>query len=358
MIRLIAAVFLAAVVSAQQPAPSDVQFADRLSQLMESTAVAVPGLVPASEPVRRLASATLTAMRAAEQDPVLKYRFSKQVAAYLALSDSFPRPEPFPATAEQQFSELRDGLHRLEIRFEGSLEAANRTARSREADPTNSARYADANSKLLPAGTGPRVVFLGDSITDLWRLNEYFTGRDFINRGIGGQTTLQMLGRFLQDVVALKPKAVVILAGINDIARDIKPGAIEDNLALMGESAKINGIKPVFASILPVSDYHKGTDPRYEVTKARSPAAIRQVNSWMREYCRRENFTYLDYYTAIADGTGQIPADMADDGLHPNAKGYRAMAPLALDAVNRALSVSAPAVPEKSQKRHFGLLGK
>ena len=123
----------------------------------------------------------------------------------------------------------------------------------------------------------------------------------------------------------------------------------------MGELAKANGIRPLFASILPVSDYHKDVDPRYEMTKARPPAIIRQINGWMQDYCRRQGFTYVDYYTAMADGRGEMPADMADDGLHPNSKGYRAMAPLALDALNRTLVPTPPPASEKNQKKRFGL---
>jgi lysophospholipase L1-like esterase len=167
-----------------------------------------------------------------------------------------------------------------------------------------------------------------------------------------------MLGRFVQDVVNLKPKAVLILAGTNDIARGIKAGAIEDDLAMMGELAKANGIRPLFGSILPVGDYHRDADPRYEMTKTRPPAVIRQINAWMQDYCRREGFAYVDYYSAMADSSGQMPADMADDGLHPNSKGYRVMAPVALEAVNRVLSGVGQPATEKTQKRRFGLLSK
>ncbi len=331
---------------------SDAQLAERLAQLMESTAVVVPGLAKASEGLRQLAGSSLTSMRAAPQDAALRYQFAKQVGIYVALADSFPRPDPFPPVAERQFADLHEGLQRYEARFGASLEEQRRAAEARDADPSNSARYADANSKLLPAGANPRVVFLGDSITDAWRLNEYFTGRDFVNRGISGQTTLQMLGRFTQDVTALKPKAVLILAGTNDIARGIKPSSIEDDLAMMGDLAKAYGIAAVFASILPVSDYHKGEDARFEMTKTRPPAVIKQINTWIQDYCRRQGFTYLDYYAAMVDPSGQMISDMADDGLHPNAKGYRVMAPLALDALNRALRAqnSPPPQPQRSRK--------
>jgi lysophospholipase L1-like esterase len=126
----------------------------------------------------------------------------------------------------------------------------------------------------------------------------------------------------------------------------------------MAELAKASGIKPLFASLLPVSDYHKDADGRFEVTRTRPPAIIRQLNSWMQEYCRKEGFTYVDYFTAMSDGNGLMQADMADDGLHPNSKGYRAMAPIALDALNKTLSAVGPPATEKTQKKRFGLLGK
>ena len=360
-IAVMAALILGSGLPAQGPAGltmTDAQLADHVSQLMESTAVAVPGLVSASGSVRQLATSALASLHAAPQDLALQYRFSRLVAAYLALSDTFPHPQPFPQLAEQQFSELRESAQRFQVRFEAALEQLDRAAQARNADPSNVARYADANAKLPPPAATPRVVFFGDSITDAWRLNEYFTGRDFVNRGISGQTTLQMVGRFLQDVVSLKPKAVLILAGTNDIAQGIRVSAIEDNLTEMGELAKASGIQPVFASVLPVSDYHKDVDARFEVTKTRPPGTIRQINTWLQEYCRKEGFTYVDYFAAMADGNGFMPADMADDGLHPNSKGYRVMAPLALDALNKTLSAVAAPAAEKTQKKRFGILGK
>ena len=119
---------------------------------------------------------------------------------------------------------------------------------------------------------------------------------------------------------------------------------------MMGELAKANNVKPLFASILPVSDYHKGTDPRFEMTRTRPLATIRQINAWLQDYCRKEGFVFVDYYSNLADGTGQIPADMADDGLHPNSKGYRAMSPVALDALNKVLSSAGQPTTEKTRK--------
>jgi acyl-CoA thioesterase-1 len=323
------------------------QLATRMLQLIESTAVSVPGLVRASEPVKQNAEMTLTSMQRTPLNPALIYQFINQVKAYLALSDSIPRPFPFPQTADQQFSELREGLQRIQQHFEAILQVQNQGIQARDSDPENLKRYAEANTKVMPPGKLPRIVFLGDSITDGWRLNEYFTGRDFINRGISGQTTIQMLGRFMEDVVSLHPKEVLILAGTNDIARGIPTQSIEDNLSMMGELAKAHNIKVLFASILPVSDYHKDADPRYEMTKTRPPATIEQINRWLQEYCTKQGFVYVDYYSAMVDDKNQMKADLADDGLHPNSKGYRVMSPIALEAIGRALSPPAPEPPEE-----------
>jgi acyl-CoA thioesterase-1 len=338
-------------------AQAAIQLATRASQLMESTAAAVPGLPAASESLRRASEQTLAALTGTPQSPVFTWQFAGQLHAYLALSDTFPRPNAFPQTAADQFTELRDAQDRLQRHIGALLESNVRTTAARDADPNTLKRFADANSKLLPPTKLPRVVFMGDSITDFWRLNEYFTGRDFINRGISGQTTTQMLGRFKQDVLDLKPKAVLILAGTNDIARGIPAAAVQDNLSMMADLAKAHGIKVLFASILPVSDYHKAENPRFEMTKNHPPFTIQQVNTWLKEYCRREGFTYVDYYAAMADTNGQLPADQSDDGLHPNAKGYRVMSPAALQSIDRVLSAPVPSEPAPAQqKRRFGVL--
>ena len=150
----------------------------------------------------------------------------------------------------------------------------------------------------------PRVVFLGDSITDGWRLNEYFGDRDFVNRGISGQITGEMLGRMKADVIDLKPEAMIVLAGTNDIARGVPVAAIENNLAMIADLAEFHKIKPLFASVLPVSDYHKGVNPANERTKQRPPATILELNAWLKSFCARRNFTYVDYFPALADQAG------------------------------------------------------
>jgi lysophospholipase L1-like esterase len=209
-------------------------------------------------------------------------------------------------------------------------------------DFANLARYRDANSKLAPPTKDEqRVVFMGDSITDSWKLNEYFPDKPYINRGISGQTTSQMLLRFRPDVIDLKPRVVVILAGTNDIAGNTGPisiEAIEGNIASMAELAHANGIKVVLSSILPVSDYNKDKSGRPVIrTIQRQPAQILELNRWLKNFAAERGFVYLDYFTATVDDKGFFREDIANDGLHPNAKGYEIMKPLAENAINLAL---------------------
>jgi lysophospholipase L1-like esterase len=187
------------------------------------------------------------------------------------------------------------------------------------------AHYRDANAALKPLAPGEnRVVFFGDSITDIWHLDEYFPGKPYINRGIGGQTTPQMLVRFRQDVIELHPKVVVILAGTNDIAGNTGPMRLEDieaNYASLAELSRAHGIK-VFAQ--------------------RSPEKILELNGWLKNYCAAAGFLYLDYFRALVDDKALMKKELADDGLHPNAAGYKVMAPLAEAAIEKALESSKP----------------
>jgi lysophospholipase L1-like esterase len=197
-------------------------------------------------------------------------------------------------------------------------------------------RYKDANAKVpVPPKNEDRIVFMGDSITDGWKLAEYFPDKPYINRGISGQTTPQMLIRFRPDVIALKPKAVVILAGTNDIAGNTGPMTlemIENNYASMAELAKANGIKVIFSSVLPVHDYGKT-----KMSERRSPENILKLNEWLKSYCKANGHTYLDYHAKMLDDKGMLKAEWANDGLHPNAEGYKVMAPMAVAAIQQAL---------------------
>jgi lysophospholipase L1-like esterase len=201
------------------------------------------------------------------------------------------------------------------------------------------ARYRAANAALKPPAAGEnRVVFFGDSITDAWKLDEYFPGKGYINRGIGGQTTPQMLVRFRQDVVELEPKAAVILAGTNDIAGNTGPERIEDieaNYASMAEIAEANHIRVIFSSVTPVHNYTPLSQNMYAF---RSPAKILELNAWLQNYVAgHPNCLYLDYFSAMVDDRGLLKKDLADDGLHPTPAGYKIMAPLAEAAIEKAL---------------------
>ena len=200
------------------------------------------------------------------------------------------------------------------------------------------ARYRAANAALPPPTAGEnRVVFFGDSITDSWKLDESFRGKPYINRGIGGQTTSQMLARFRQDVINLQPKVVVILAGTNDIAGNTGPIANEDieaNYADFAELAKAHNIRLVFSSILPVSNY---TERSKDFFAQRPMSRILELNKWLKDYCEKNDVIYLDYFSALVDDKGMLKRDLADDGLHPNKAGFAIMAPLAERAIETGL---------------------
>lgn len=209
-------------------------------------------------------------------------------------------------------------------------------------DYGNLHRYAAENAAVQPAAPGEqRVVFMGDSITDnmhnTQRFGPFFPGKPYLNRGIGGQTTAQMVLRFYPDVIALQPKAVVIFGGTNDIAGNLGPvsiESIENNLAAMETMARGAGIKVIMASVMPVCDM----PTRPPMTIGRPPATILQLNQWIKNYAAAHNAVYLDYFSVTVDDKGFLKSDMTEDGLHPTAKGYEVMNPLAEKAIAQALA--------------------
>jgi len=218
-------------------------------------------------------------------------------------------------------------------------------------------RYHRANEELMQQPANPhRVVFLGDSITDFWKLAESFPGKPYVNRGIGGQTTPQMLVRLYPDVIGLRPAAMVLLAGTNDIARNTGPVTaemIEQNIMAITELAQLHGIKVILCSILPVSDYPflrqqnepppaapvtgQGGLPRIKMTDGRPPADILRLNAWIKDYAARVKAIYVDYFTPMVDEKGWLKDAYSGDGLHPNPEGYKVMAPIVASAIERAL---------------------
>jgi lysophospholipase L1-like esterase len=198
-------------------------------------------------------------------------------------------------------------------------------------------RFAKANAELRPPSPGEqRVVFMGNSITQAWapRFATQFAGKPYIGRGISGQTTPQMLVRFRQDVIALTPRVVVILAGTNDIAGNTGPSTlemIEDNLASMAELAQANGIRVVLCSVLPVFDYpwKPGLEPAPKIVA---------LNAWIRAYAKSHGAEYADFHGAMADARQGLPKTLAADGVHPNAAGYAMMEPIVEKAIGAALA--------------------
>jgi len=198
------------------------------------------------------------------------------------------------------------------------------------------AQYRDENQQLRPPSAArPRVIFLGDSLTQSWDLTSLrLTQVELLNRGISGQTTPQMLVRFRQDVVDLRPAVVHILAGTNDLAGNTGPTtleAIEDNLSSMVEIAEANHIRVVLASVLPALDYpwRRGLQPAPRIVA---------LNDWIRTYAKRHKLVYADYYPALADSQGGFKSELADDGVHPNRAGYAVMDPVARESIRQALA--------------------
>jgi lysophospholipase L1-like esterase len=197
-------------------------------------------------------------------------------------------------------------------------------------------RYHEDNRALRAAAPEPgRVVFLGDSITDGWKLAQSFPGKPYVNRGISGQTTAQMLVRLFPDVINLRPRALIVLAGTNDIARNTGMQTLEmigQNVQAITELAQAHGIKVILCSVMPVSDY-----TARKQTERRPPADILKLNAWLKEYAAKSGAIYADYFAATADGSGLLKQEISQDGLHPNGQGYALMAPVAEAAIQQAL---------------------
>ncbi len=197
-------------------------------------------------------------------------------------------------------------------------------------------KYRQANLRVLESKLYYPVVFFGDSITEQWDLTEYFPGKPYLNRGICGQTTPQLLIRFRPDVIAFQPKLVVILAGTNDLAGNLGATELEqiqDNYASIAELAQVHQIRVMFSSVLPVHDASE-----IKRTDRRSPEKIQSLNAWIKQYCLENNHDYLDYYSRVIDDRGLLQSALSYDGLHPNEAGYRIMSSLAASAIAKVFT--------------------
>jgi len=263
------------------------------------------------------------------------------VAIFLIPQFSFPQTSAFTPPAQNQTPTSASSAQHLTPVEMSRLERALN-------DWPFLAKYRDADKELPPPAPGEaRVVFMGDSITEGWGRKEsatssdraeFFPGKPYINRGISGQTTPQMLVRFRQDVIDLQPKAVVMLAGINDIAENTGKTTlrdIENNIASMSDLARANGIRLVLCSVLPASDFpwHRGLEPAPK---------IRALNAWIKDYAATNGFVYVDYYSSMSTSEGGLKPEMGLDGVHPNKAGYEIMAPLAEAGIEEALRKTLP----------------
>lgn len=265
-------------------------------------------------------------------------------AALFSVSLSAPcqnRPAATPVTAGAVVTGTPQAVDPLLVKPVSELTPEQITGlQKRLADWPGLGRFREENATLPPAEPG-RVVFLGDSITIGWKerdQNSFFPGKPYLNRGISGQTSAQMLLRFQQDVIALKPAVVVILAGVNDLAGNSGESSvpmIEDNLRSMVALAQANGIRVVLSSVLPAINFswRPGLRPADKV---------RELNAWMRPYAAAHQCTYLDYYSAMADKDGGMRPGLSKDNVHPTPAGYQIMTPLAQAAIDQALRGTVP----------------
>jgi len=259
--------------------------------------------------------------------PLLLTVFLSAGGAWGQLVDDFNPPRGnccLPGTAQTLANQLQD-WNQL-----GRYHAANETLKKQPADPK-------------------RVVFMGDSITDIWKLADQFPGKPYVDRGISGQTTPQMLVRMYPDVIDLKPAAVAILAGTNDIAHNTGPETltmIEENIEAMTDLAQAHGIKVILCSVTPISDYARpqgrggaAPDPNARITQSvqRPPADILKINAWMKDYAAKVRAVYADYFAVLVDDKGMLKDGFSMDGLHPNQKGFDLMAPVIEAAIQKAL---------------------
>ncbi|MBE0649684.1 MAG: SGNH/GDSL hydrolase family protein [Bacteroidales bacterium] len=203
-------------------------------------------------------------------------------------------------------------------------------------DWPNLGRYRAQNDSILALKNYPvEAVFMGNSITDFWikYCPEFFSKNHYLDRGISGQTTPQILLRFRADVIDLHPKVVLILAGTNDIAGNTGPATpkmIEENLASMCDLATAHHIRVVLCSLLPALDYwwHHGVQPAPKIVA---------LNKWIKNYAEEHHYVYLDYFSVLADKNDGFKKSFSDDGVHPNLAGYKVMMPMAQKAIAEAL---------------------
>jgi len=347
---------LIAAASAQAP-PSRSEarqlFGDTVD-LMEAASIVTPELARAGAPLTetvRQSIETLDRGQAREHVGVV-YKLLGAAKVYVQLADALPKSAAFGEEARRQLDQLRANVDGIDAYFRALLEKREQQVLGSDRDQL--ARYAEDNELLAPPVEGERrVVFLGDSITDAWALNQYFPSKPFVNRGISGQITGQMLARMKADVIDLKPEVMILLAGTNDLARGVSSSAIRNNIEMIVDLALAHKITPVLSAILPVHDEHADQNPRFLRSTLRPPARIVELNQFLSQLAATRGIPFVDYHGAMVQSDGRLRAELANDGLHPNAEGYKIMAPLAQAAIDSALS--ARKRPAARRGKRFGV---
>ena len=309
MVRTLAAIFIFSLLPlAAQPA----QF-DRSIELIEGSMVAVPGLARIGAPLLGGIKKTVAQMKAEGPKPGTVYSYLIQLRGYSSVLEALPKTAP--ASQLEELAAIAgftdDYLRRLLAETEAKLVNPDRDQLG---------YFAELNRTVMaPSPAKPRVVFLGDSIMSDWRLNEYFQTKDYINRAISGQITSQFLGRMRADVVQLKPAAVLVHGGLNDLGNGIAMETTQGNFQMIADMARANGIRVIFTSMLPIR-----RDWDSEVNKK-----IKAMNDWLRNFSKQRGLAFCDFHTAAVAADGRLRVELSDDGKHPNAAGYRQLAPAA-----------------------------
>ena len=312
----------------------------QIIDLMEVNSIATPKLARAGAPLIENVHQAVAALAVGNtrEHSEIQYQLLTNARIYLQIADAVPKSRSLLDEITEQLISLRHAIDELELHFRATLQFKEKLVLGSDRDQL--LRYAENNSQVHGVGVERnRVVFLGDSITDNWALNQYFPGKPYINRGISGQITSQMLARMQADVIDLRPIVLVILSGTNDLARGVPLSTIKNNLSMIASLALTYDIIPIFSSILPVNDYYERNDPDYVRSVLRSPNDITLLNQWIRNFCHKRGLRYLDYHSKMIDSTEQLRVDWTEDGLHPNEEGYKIMASLVQASITSALGV-------------------
>lgn len=298
-----------------------------LQRGVESVAATFPALETATAEIRLSVKEVGDLLKSSPDSTSLSYQFLTKLKEFLIIADTLRRPDMTRAGAPGDLDKLRDSIDQFDGHFAALIAVRETKSKAAIADPSDLKRYEDANAaEATWAGPQLRYVFIGDTATEKWPLASAFPGKPFLNRGIAGQTSSQILSRFIADVVALHPEAAIINAGTADLANGADMRQIADNLVMMGDVARAHSVHPIFTSLLPAAGPGTG-NLRVETVK--------QLNEWILNYCVREKLVFVDYYSSLTGPTGALRPEFTDDGLTPNGAAFAIMTTKLTDGLKR-----------------------